>query len=214
MGSEVAEALLRSIGERNMTTGTLYTLGYAEPNATERLEALMAQPRTAIVDIRYAPYSRWSASWNSRTLMHKYGPIRYHHAGELGNVNYNKPGLPIQLADPDVWVQKCVKSLQQGWSLVLLCACKDYERCHRKTVYDLIQAALPVPRPVNICTPRPQDALPIFCEIMDCDELATYNCYPQITAGSWSLQQTIAVCDQHAREADPTLDKGDASRIP
>ncbi len=190
--------------------GTLYTLGYAEPNATERLATLMAQPRTAIVDIRYAPYSRWAASWNSRALMHTYGPIRYHHVKELGNVNYNKPDLPIQLADPDVWVQKCVKSLRQGWSLVLLCACKDYEHCHRKTVYELIQAALS-PRLINICTPRPQDALPMLCE-MGCDELATYDCYPQIAQGTWSLQRPIAVCERHAREADSTLDKGGTSR--
>ncbi len=188
-----------------MTTGTLYTLGYAEPNATERLETLMAQPRTAIVDIRSVPYSRWTASWNRRTLMHKYGPIRYHHVGELGNVNYNKPDLPIQLADPDVWVQKCVKSLQQGWSLVLLCACKDYEQCHRKTVYQLIQAAL-APRPVNnICTRRPDDALPAFCEIMDCEQLASYDCYPATAPGVTSLQTQIALCDEHAHEADPAL---------
>src|SRR6266536_4672392 len=148
MGSEVAEALLRSIGERNMTTGTLYTLGYAEPNATERLETLMAQPRTALVDIRYAPYSRWAASWNKKALMEKYGQVRYTHVQQLGNVNYNND-LPIQLADPDAWVQKCMRSLRAGWSLVLLCACKNYEQCHRKTVYNLIQAELS-PRQVNI----------------------------------------------------------------
>jgi len=190
--------------------GTLYTLGYAEPNAAERLEERMVHPRTAIVDIRYAPYSRWAASWNSRALMHTYGPIRYQHVKELGNVNYNKPDLPIQLADPDVWVHKCVKSLQQGWSLVLLCACKNYETCHRKTVYDLIQAAL-APRPVNICTPRPQDALQVPCEIMDCEEWATYDCYPQVAQGTWSLQRPIAVCERHAREADSTLDKAGTS---
>src|SRR6266516_182648 len=187
-------------GGAGMITGTLYTLGYAEPNATERLETLMAQPRTALVDIRYAPYSRWAASWRKKALMEKYGQVRYTHVRALGNINYNKPDLPIELADPDEWVQKCVRSLQRGWSLILLCACKDYEHCHRKTVYELIQAGL-FPRPVNICTPRPPDALQVFCEIMDCEEWATYDCYPQITPGSWSLQQTIPVCENHAREA-------------
>jgi hypothetical protein len=80
-------------------------------------------------------------------------------------------------------------------------------QCHRRTVYNLIQAGLS-PRPVNICTPRAPDALQVFCEIMDCGQLATYDCYPQITPGSWSLQQTIPVCENHAREADSTLERG------
>jgi len=187
-----------------MTTGTLYTLGYAEPNATERLETLMAQPKTALVDIRYAPYSRWAASWNKKALMEKYGQVRYTHVQQLGNVNYNND-LPIQLADPDAWVQKCVRSLRSGWSLILLCACKDYEQCHCKTVYNLIQAALAPRAANNICTPRPQGTLRSPCEIMDCEEWATHDCYPQIAPGSWSLQTTIAVCERHAREADTTL---------
>ncbi len=114
-----------------------------------------------------------------------------------------------------------VKPLAMGGSndisniqpLCVSCNCRKHNKHVDYRGCDLIQAAL-APCPVNICTPRPQDALQVPCEIMDCEEWATYNCYPQITAGSWSLQQTIAVCDQHAREADPTLDKGDASRIP
>jgi len=37
-----------------------------------------------------------------------------------------------------------VQALQAGYSLILLCACEDYERCHRKTVKELIENALTV----------------------------------------------------------------------
>jgi len=32
--------------------------------------------------------------------------------------------------------------LQHGYSVVLLCACKDYETCHRKVVAEMIQQVL------------------------------------------------------------------------
>lgn len=68
--------------------------------------------------------------------------MRYLHIKNLGNVNYNQPGQPIQLLNPDEAVTQAVYSLRDGYSLLLLCACKDYERCHRKLVFELISAAL------------------------------------------------------------------------
>ncbi len=59
----------------------------------------------------------------------------------------------------------------------------------------------------NVCTPRPDDALPTFCEIADCEQLAAWNCYPAIAPGVTSLQTTIALCDEHAHEADPALQR-------
>ncbi len=57
----------------------------------------------------------------------------------------------------------------------------------------------------NICTRRPDDTLVVECEIFDCDELASYDCYPALAPGITSLQTKIALCEQHAREADPGL---------
>jgi uncharacterized protein YeaO (DUF488 family) len=39
-------------------------------------------------------------------------------------------------------IEGAVGLLQVGFSLVLLCACKDYETCHRKVVAEMIQQAM------------------------------------------------------------------------
>ena len=57
-------------------------------------------------------------------------------------MNYNKPGKSIKLLEPAIGARLIIRLLQNGRSLVLLCACKDYERCHRKTVYDLVMDTL------------------------------------------------------------------------
>ncbi|GCF07327.1 DUF488 domain-containing protein [Dictyobacter arantiisoli] len=121
--------------------GALTTIGYTEQDAALHLAQYLAQPRTALIDIRYTPYSRWRPEWNSTALQAVYG-LRYTHIKALGNVNYKTPGSPIQLLDPDLSVAKLVQLLRQGISLKLLCACKDYERCHRKVVFTLVMEAL------------------------------------------------------------------------
>jgi hypothetical protein len=121
-----------------MSIGTLETIGYAEKDATQRIDAFLAQPRTGLVDIRYSPRCRWNAQWNKSALQAKYGTRKYIHLPCFGNVNYHRPGQPISLANPRERLETVVNALLRGSSLMLLCACKDYEQCHRKTVYDLI----------------------------------------------------------------------------
>jgi hypothetical protein len=125
-----------------MSIGKLETIGYTEKDAAQRLETFLAQPRTGLVDIRYSPRCRWDAQWNKSALQAKYGTRKYIHLRCFGNVNYNKPGQPIQLANPDERLASLVNFLLNDASLMLLCACKDYERCHRKTVYDLVMQAV------------------------------------------------------------------------
>lgn len=122
--------------------GELLTLGYREPDALARLDAFMARPDVGLVDIRYSPRSRWQPEFNQRALIERYGAIRYGHCRALGNVNYKRPDEPIKLLSPFEGVRMVLHLLQSGRSLILLCACQNYERCHRKTVYDLIMATL------------------------------------------------------------------------
>jgi uncharacterized protein (DUF488 family) len=122
-------------------TRQLHTLGYAAPDAEQQLATLMADPSILLVDIRYNPRSRWRPQWNKKALQAAWGD-RYRHVQALGNVNYRLPDAPIQLLDADAGIQWAGETLQAGYSLILLCACRDYERCHRKTVKELIEAAL------------------------------------------------------------------------
>jgi len=124
-----------------MQTGTLETMGYAEPDAAQRIATFLAQPRTGLVDIRYAPRCGWSAQWNKNALQAKY-TRQYIHLRCFGNVHYNKPGRPIQLANPAERLPSLVNALLNGTSLLLLCACQDAEHCHRKMVSDLVMEAV------------------------------------------------------------------------
>jgi uncharacterized protein (DUF488 family) len=120
-----------------MTLGHLETVGYTEKDAVQRINAFLMRPRSGLIDIRLHPSCQWSAQWNRETLKARYGK-QYIHLPCFGNVNHNQPGKPISLANPRERLDSVVNALLHGRSLMLLCACKDYERCHRKTVYDLI----------------------------------------------------------------------------
>ncbi len=139
-----------------MKHGTLLTIGYGEPDAASRIKVFLTEPRTLLVDIRYSPWSRWKPAWRKAALRDTY-QHSYVHLKALGNVNYNRPGQPIHLLNPDGPVRAAVQFLQSGGSLMLLCACKEYERCHRKVVYELICQALH-----HECSPREEAA---FCTI-------------------------------------------------
>jgi len=128
------------------TFGSLQTIGYMEPNAAQRIATFMQQPAAFLVDIRFSPRSRlWV--WNKSALQAIYCPAgdhlsRYVHLKELGNVNFKDPKLPIVLYQPAIPVQALTEALSAGCSFLLLCACKNYETCHGKVVYELVLTSL------------------------------------------------------------------------
>jgi hypothetical protein len=122
--------------------GKLETVGYAAPDTLLYVTDFLSQPGAVLIDIRFSPRSRWQPVWNKSALHARYGAAQYQHIKALGNVNYNKPDLPIHLLNPDEALPSLVSMLQGGASLLFLCACKDYNRCHRKVVYELVMDAL------------------------------------------------------------------------
>lgn len=130
--------------EKNMTPsyGVLYTFGYAGAGAGagDALDAVMLAPMMLLVDIRLRPQSRYWPVWNKKHLLARWGS-RYTHEKQLGNVNYKNRSLPVQLCGLRVEqaILGLVALLKQGYSVTLLCACRDFETCHRKVVAELIQ---------------------------------------------------------------------------
>lgn len=122
--------------------GKLIPFGYTCTNALTRLDALInASDRTLLIDIRYSPLSRF-AEWRREALVSRYRD-RYRYAGALlGNVNYKIGGL-IKLAEPEQGAAKLLDYLDAGYDLVLLCACAQYETCHRRTVCELVRKQRP-----------------------------------------------------------------------
>jgi hypothetical protein len=127
----------------NHRPGSLATMGYGaqSPDWSWELPAVMRfNSQAVIVDTRQSPRCDWSATWQRPTLEQTWGK-RYIWKGDLlGNLNYRNPGLPIQLANEVAGVSWVIQCLQQGWTLILLCGCPTYDRCHRKVIYDRVKA--------------------------------------------------------------------------
>lgn len=131
------------MNESRTLPGTLYTLGYATPGALAELEEVMQDESVLLIDIRLRAGSRWWPAWNKKQLRARWAG-RYTHEKRLGNINYRDRSLPVVLHGPHIEqaIEGAVSLLQVGFSLVLLCACKDYDTCHRKVVAEMIQHAM------------------------------------------------------------------------
>jgi hypothetical protein len=122
-------------------SGKLIPFGYMAKGSEECLNALMKQPNAYLIDIRLMPMSRWRPQWNQYFLQEKWAN-RYLHLRCLGNENY-KSNKEIKLSDPERGIPCLIDGLQLGYTLILLCACSRYEHCHRRTVVEMVQAAMP-----------------------------------------------------------------------
>jgi hypothetical protein len=87
------------------------------------------------------PGSHRYSEWRTKALQRRYGDS-YTHVPAFGNIHFRMPSHPIELADPEAGVRWAIPLLHQGWNLVLLCVCKNYEQCHRKLVFDLLTQRL------------------------------------------------------------------------
>jgi len=108
-----------------------------------------------LVDIRYAPRSRFYPQFRREALDRRYNVaglspmpascqhVRYVWYQSLGNRNYAKGG-PIRLDNPELGIPQVVAELRAGRDVILLCACCDESRCHRLLVARLVQDALAV----------------------------------------------------------------------
>ncbi len=123
--------------------GSLSTLGYSTNDAARQLDdVLMANKQALIVDTRYKPWCSWSNRWQHQTLEQRYAK-RYIWKGDvLGNIHYHQPEKPIQIVSEAVGYAWIIAHLEQGITCLLLCGCADYERCHRKVIYERVKARL------------------------------------------------------------------------
>ena len=128
---------------RNYLLRRIHTIGYTEPNAQVRIDAFLSKPNACLVDIRFSARSRWNQSFRQDRLAQKYG-AQYIHCPSLGNLNYRPEDRSkgITIADPETGILVVRNLLSGGNDVMLLCGCKEYERCHRKVVYELLTERL------------------------------------------------------------------------
>jgi uncharacterized protein (DUF488 family) len=116
----------------------IYTFGYngRDPQA---LRDLLVEMDAVLVDIRFNPVSR-QPGWNRYDTKETIGLATllgnsYCYMSALGNVNYK--GGDIELKAPAIGVAM-LQILAEEHTVVLMCACREFEKCHRKTVSELL----------------------------------------------------------------------------
>lgn len=116
---------------------TILTVGYNGGWTPELLARELTDRRATLLDIRHNPTSM-KPEWRREALRRQLGD-RYMHIPALGNVNYQ--GGPIQLAEPDAALIPVRRLLAHG-PVVLLCACPNWQTCHRKQAADFLAQCL------------------------------------------------------------------------
>jgi hypothetical protein len=117
--------------------GRVATIGYHQPQAWQIVTCMVCEQGWHLVDIRSSRRSyldEWSGSFLRRHFRSS-----YHAVPELGDVNHLAPENPMQLADPATGLAKVTTWLEAGIDCLLLCACPQWQRCHRRLVAALLQ---------------------------------------------------------------------------
>ncbi len=122
---------------------TIYQVGYHGLNMDKLCAAVRAVDGVLVDVRRRTGRFHWKSS-DFRAALES----RYVHLRGFGNRNYRAPSLPIELHDPTT-ARNELKHLigRTGCkSTVLMCACEDYELCHRKAVVEFLKASVrPLP---------------------------------------------------------------------
>ncbi len=121
--------------------GSLATFGYAAKNTLREIGwAMRSNPQALVIDTRLSPWCQWSHVWRRASLEIAW-ERRYIWRGDwLGNVNHHDSTLPIQLANEEAGIAWLVRGLEKGYTLILLCACANYDHCHRKVIVNRVRA--------------------------------------------------------------------------
>lgn len=121
---------------------TIYTAGYAGGWTPAQLKATCERLGALLLDIRYVPTSR-RPEWRREALRTLLGAGGYQHEPALGNANY-KSSAPIRLAAPERALSPVARTLAQR-PVVLLCACRDWQTCHRAVAAAFLAERLGAP---------------------------------------------------------------------
>jgi uncharacterized protein (DUF488 family) len=94
-----------------------------------------------VVDVRFYPHTLlpfWDIDFLKTSLKHQ-----YLHLKEFGNKEFRNEGEFI-IADIESGVEKMVELAREWDTFILLCACQDREKCHRKLVAERLENHRPL----------------------------------------------------------------------
>ncbi|MCS7301809.1 MAG: DUF488 domain-containing protein [Fimbriimonadales bacterium] len=113
-------------------TPILATVGYQGWRTPDALYCALtrAYTRWVLVDVRYRPQSP-NPNWRRETLQRVFSD-RYRLLPEWGNAAHASGG--VRIVDYEAGKAEIRALLHAGITPVLLCACRDWETCHRRVV--------------------------------------------------------------------------------
>lgn len=126
----------------NRQQNPLYTAGYTGLSIYD-FHRVVETLDVSIVDIRLHPRSR-NADWSRLRLRRRFG-ARYTHVTHLGNLKYrDKEPLPPLLLDWELGLIRVRSVLSDTLRpMLLLCACRNFYKCHREAVAVRLQKEMP-----------------------------------------------------------------------
>ena len=115
----------------------IYTVGYKAWSFYEFKTKVEELGDIPVIDVRYSPYS-FNPFWTKKNLKKHFKS--YIHIRNLGNVNY-KNGKPIKIYNLDKGCKQLLEKIGDN-NCLLLCACEDFDKCHRKVIVETLQTMI------------------------------------------------------------------------
>lgn len=128
--------------------GKLYTIGHSNHEINEFLKMLRENKIEQLIDVRSAPYSKYSPQFNQNQIKKSLETegIEYHYLGKKiggrpSNKDYYKDDKVIySLVEMDSKYKEGIKQLQkfmENKRTVLMCSEEDPHKCHRHKLITL-----------------------------------------------------------------------------
>ena len=167
--------------------GRVATLGYHQPQAWQIVSRMVDEQGWSLVDIRYSRRS-YLDEWSGSSLRRHFRSS-YHAVPELGDVNHLAPANPMQLLDPTTGLAKVGLLLEAGMDCLLVCACPDWQHCHRRLVATLLKQTYPLLEVTHLVPDTCAVDLPLWC----CETVALLQRYGLLTPLSHARQEQLVL---------------------
>ncbi len=141
--------------------GRIATIGYYQPQAWQIVTRMVCEQGWFLVDIR-ADRRSYLEEWSGSSLLRHFRS-RYLAVPELGEANQPASAHAIQLLDQTTGLAKVGLLLEAGFNCLLLCACPEWQRCHRRQVAQSLQQVYPALDATHLVPDACAVDLPLWC---------------------------------------------------
>jgi hypothetical protein len=120
----------------------IFTIGYLDHCTLPDLAGYCALFGALCVDIRFTAYSA-NPTWRQPHLVQVLGED-YYYCQALGNKNHRTAGAAIALFAPVRGLRE-LRPILATRPVILLCACREWEQCHRKLAAEVLASEFHLP---------------------------------------------------------------------